>query len=204
MAAVYQLVGPIGGVVCVLTIEGLGRRTLLMGSATGNAICLALIACLGSQTGNIMAAHGAVVFIFLFHFSYIIGFGGIPYLYASEISPMNLRSTISSISISISWAISILVANVTPIAFNAMGQRYFLIFSGFNAAMVPAIFYLFPETSGRSLEEIDEIFALSKSLSDAVPTAKKLPPRQSHDLPPPEKVLIADLKTIDSPLESPV
>ncbi|KAJ5176697.1 uncharacterized protein N7482_002574 [Penicillium canariense] len=197
LAAVYQLVGPIGGVVCVLTIEGLGRRKLLMGSAAGNAICLALIASLGSQTGNLVAAHGAVFFIFLFHFSYIIGFGGIPYLYASEISPMHLRSTITSISISISWAISILVANITPIAFNAMGQRYFLIFAGFNAAMIPAIFYFFPETSGRSLEEIDEIFALSNSLLDAVPTAKKLPPRQPHNLPEAEKVLV---KSLESPV----
>ena len=70
--------------------------------------------------------------------------------------------------------------------------------------MVPAIFYLFPETSGRSLEEIDEIFTLSKSLLDAVPTAKKLPPRQPLDLPPPERVLVADLKALDSPLESSV
>jgi hypothetical protein len=122
-----------------------------------------------------MVVHGAVIFIFLFHFSYIIGFSGIPYLYASEIAPMNLRSTISSISISIPWAISILVANVTLIAFNNIGQRYFLFFAGFNAAIVPAIFYLFPETSGRSLKEINEIFALSKSLLDTVPTAKKLP-----------------------------
>lgn len=175
-----------------------------MGSAAGNTICLALIASLGSQAGNISAAHGAVFFIFLFHFSYIIGFGGIPYLYASEIAPMHLRSTISSFSISISWAISILVANVTPVAFNNMGQRYFLIYAGFNAAMVPAIFYLFPETSGRSLEEIDEIFTLSKSLLDAVPTAKKLPPRQPLELSRPERVIVANLKGLESPLESPV
>lgn len=175
-----------------------------MGSAAGNATCLVLIASLGSQTGNISAAHGAVFFIFIFHFSYIIGFGGIPYLYASEIAPIHLRSTISSIRISISWVVSILIANVTPIAFNNMGQRYFLIFAGFNAAMIPAIFYLFPETSGRSLEEVDAIFTISKSLLDAVPTAKKLPPRQPFNLPPPERVLIADLKALDSPLESPV
>ncbi|EPS34664.1 hypothetical protein PDE_09628 [Penicillium oxalicum 114-2] len=205
LAAVYQLMGPIGGILCVLTIERLGRRALLMSSAAGNTICLTLIAILGSMTGNLAAAHGAVLFIFLFHFSYIIGFGSIPYLYASEIAPMQLRVTISSISISISWAISILVANVTPIAFNNMGQRYFLFYAGFNACMIPAVFYFFPETSGRSLEEIDEVFTCAKGFLDAVAIAKKLPPRMQPEIPAvPEKGMLVDAKSLDSPLESPI
>ncbi|KAF7717812.1 MFS-type Sugar/inositol transporter [Penicillium ucsense] len=204
LAAVYQLMGPVGGILCVLTIERLGRRALLMSSAAGNAICLSLIAALGSMNGNLMAAHGAVFFIFLFHFSYIIGFGSIPYLYASEIAPMNLRATISSVSISISWAISILVANVTPIAFNEMGQRYFFFFAGFNIFMIPAVFYFFPETSGRTLEEIDEIFTCARGLFDAVSIAKKLPTRVRLEILTPEKGMLVNEKSLDSPLESPI
>jgi MFS family permease len=178
LAGVYQLVGPIGGAVCVIAIEGFGRRKLLMASTIGNTVCLALIASLGSQSDNKWASHGAVFFLFLFHFSYIIGFGGIPYLFATEIAPLHLRTTINSISISISWIFSILIANVTPLAFNLMGQRYFLIFAGLNALMTPAIYYLFPETSGRSLEEMDEIFALSRGVLDVVHLARKLPHRR--------------------------
>lgn len=66
---------------------------------------------------------------------------------------------------------------MTPIAFNTMGQRYFLIFASLNAAMAPAIYYLFPETSGRSLEEMDEIFGLSNGVLDVVSCARKLPSR---------------------------
>lgn len=58
-----------------------------------------------------------------------------------------------------------------------MGQRYFLIFAGLNAAMTPAIYYLFPETSGRSLEEMDEIFSLSCGFLDVVKCARRLPHR---------------------------
>ncbi|KAJ6107871.1 hypothetical protein N7523_009194 [Penicillium sp. IBT 18751x] len=177
LAGVYQLVGPIGGTVCVLGIEGFGRRKLLMASTIGNTICLTLIASLGSVSGNLWASHGAVFFLFLFHFSYIIGFGGIPYLFATEIAPLHLRTTINSMSISISWIFSILITNVTPLAFNLMGQRYFLVFAGLNVVMTPAIYYLFPETAGRSLEEMDEIFALSRGVLDVVHVAKKLPHR---------------------------
>lgn len=147
----------------------------MLGSAAGNAACLACVAGLGSQLDNVMAAHAAVFFLFLFHFTYIIGFGGIPYLYATEIAPLHLRSTINAISISIAGAIGILIAHITPLAFNAMQQQYFFIYAGLNAAMVPAIFFFFPETSGRSLEEIDDIFTLSEGVFEAVNVAKQLP-----------------------------
>ncbi|OQD87738.1 hypothetical protein PENANT_c005G00943 [Penicillium antarcticum] len=193
LAAVYQLVGPIGGTFCVLKIEGFGRRVLLLGSAIGNAVCLAMVAGLGTQSENPLAMRGAVFFIFLFHFSYIIGFGAIPYLYATEIAPLHLRTTINSFSISISWAVSILITNVTPLAFNTMGQTYFVIFAGFNAAMVPIIYYMFPETAGRSLEEMDKIFALSRGMFDVVKVARLLPHGQPSDLSI-EKDLVSELK----------
>ncbi|KAJ5888014.1 hypothetical protein N7495_008055 [Penicillium taxi] len=194
LAGVFQLVGPIGGVVCVASIESFGRRKLLLASTIGNAICLALVASLGSQTNNTMAMHGAVVFIFLFHFSYIIGFGGIPYLYVSEVAPLHLRTIISSISISVSWALSILVTSITPIALTYMHQGYFVIFAALNAVMVPLIYYLFPETSGRSLEEMDRIFALSEGIFDVVKVAKRLPYGQQVDGLPAEKEYDMDSK----------
>lgn len=180
LAGAYQLVGPIGGIFSVLTIEAFGRRKLMMLSATGNTTCLALVASLGSQATNVSLAHAAVFFLFLFHFSYIIGFGGIPYLYATEVAPLHLRTTINSFSISMSWAFSILIANVTPIAFDKMGQKYFFIFAAFNATIVPFVYFLFPETSGRELEEIDEIFTISKGPLDVVKQARAMPKRDSN------------------------
>lgn len=182
LGAIYQLVGPIGGAFCVLKVERLGRRVLLLGSAIANAGCLALVAGLGTQGNNPLAMRGAVFFIFLFHFTYIIGFGAIPYLYATEIAPLHLRTTINSFSISISWAVSILLTSVTPIAFNSMGQTYFVIFAGCNAMMVPIIYYLFPETAGRTLEEMDKIFALSKGYLDVVKVSRLLPHGQAIEL----------------------
>ncbi|KAJ5604483.1 hypothetical protein N7510_009637 [Penicillium lagena] len=181
LAAVYQMVGPIGGIVCVLTIESFGRRKLMLASALGNATCLVLLASLGSELGKPWAAHAAVFFLFLFHFSYIIGFGAIPYLYTTEIAPLHIRTTVISFSMSISWMFSVVIATITPIAFNSLGQRFFFIFAGLNVAMIPTIYYLCPETSGRSLEEMDEIFVLSEGTLDAVKVAKRLPHRHCNN-----------------------
>ena len=40
---------------------------------------------------------------------------------------------------------------------------------------MPVVYFFFPETAGRSLEEIDEIFAASKNAFDPVKVAQRLP-----------------------------
>lgn len=175
LAAIYQVSSGLGGILCIYTVEGFGRRNLMLASAAGNAICMALVAGLGSQPDNRMAMHGAVVFIFLYHFSFIIGFAGIPLLYATEVVPLKLRGTINGISIGIFWAFCFLIAEITPIAFEAIGWRLFIIFAVINLLMMGVVYFMFPETSGRTLEEIDHIFVSSKSIWDPVWVAKRLP-----------------------------
>ncbi|KAF4760354.1 hypothetical protein HAV15_007912 [Penicillium sp. str.  len=175
LAVIYQFCGVIGSIVCVYTIEGFGRRLLWLSSAMANTIAMLLVAALSSQSTNTMAMYAAVVFIFLFHVSMTVGFGGIPFLYASEVAPLSLRTTINGIGSSLYWALSVLIAEVTPIAFNAIGWKYFLIFACLNLAMIPVIYLFYPETAGLSLEDIDEVFIMSTGWLDAVRVAKQLP-----------------------------
>jgi hypothetical protein len=46
-----------------------------------------------------------------------------------------------------------------------------------NAAMVPSVYFFFPETAGRSLEEMDEIFHKTTNPFDCVKIANELPHR---------------------------
>jgi hypothetical protein len=48
-----------------------------------------------------------------------------------------------------------MVVMVTPIAFNNIQWRTYMIFAVLNAIAVPVIFTLCPKTRGRSLDEID-------------------------------------------------
>lgn len=146
----------------------------MLSSAMANTISMVLVAALSSQTTNKVAMYAAVVFMFLFHFSMVAGFGGIPFLYASEVAPLSLRTTINGISSGIWWALSVLIAEVTPIAFNAIGWKYFIVFACLNVAMIPIVYLFFPETAGLSLEDIDEVFIMATGCLDPVHVAKRM------------------------------
>lgn len=50
---------------------------------------------------------------------------------------------------------------ITPISFSSIGFHTYTIFAVINAAIVPCIYLFYPETAGRSLEEMDAYVSLS-------------------------------------------
>ena len=56
-----------------------------------------------------------------------------------------------------------MVVMITPVAFtNIKWKTYkYITFACINTAMVPTIYFMYPETMGRTLEDIDMIFELS-------------------------------------------
>ena len=47
-----------------------------------------------------------------------------------------------------------MVVMVTPVAFASIGYKTYIIFAVINAFMVPCVYFFFPETAYRSLEEM--------------------------------------------------
>ena len=68
---------------------------------------------------------------------------------------------------------------ITPIAFHHIGYRTFIIFAVINAIIIPTVYFFYPETGCRSLEEVDVLFShasnSSKPWTDVVRIAKKEP-----------------------------
>lgn len=177
LAASSQLIYIAGAVVCSWTVDRFGRRKLMLFSTSMMCICFACLAGVSSNPKNPAALKVGVFFVFLYLFVYVLGFLGIPFLYASEVAPVRLRAAVCGISTATSWLFNFLVAEVTPIAFADIGFYYFIVFACTNAICIPTIYFFYPETNGRSLEEIDEIFVASKSIFDPVRKAQELPRR---------------------------
>lgn len=175
LAASSQFVIILGSVVCSYTVDRFGRRTLMLLSAASMSLCQIALTGLGSQPQNTGCLKASIFFLYLYYFVYVLGFLGIPFLYASEVAPVHLRAAVCGISTAVSWLFNFLVVEITPIAFTTIGYKYFVVYAAINAACFPVVYFFYPETAGRSLEEIDEIFAASKSIWDPVKVAKRLP-----------------------------
>lgn len=175
LAASMVLTQPLGGFLAFFTIDRLGRRPLMLYSAAGMSASMAILAGTTSLTNNNAALVVAVIFLFVFEFIFTVGYSGLTFLYATEVAPLQLRAAISAVSTAAVWMFNFLLAEVTPVGFNTISYRYYIIFAVLNAAIVPTVYFFFPETNGRSLEEIDEIFLRSESIWDPVRLAKTLP-----------------------------
>lgn len=66
---------------------------------------------------------------------------------------------------------------ITPVCFSNIGYQTYIIFAVINACMVPSVYFFFPETAYRSLEEMDEIFHKTTGAFDLVKIAYEVPHR---------------------------
>lgn len=150
--------------VSALFLDRLGRRPLLLLGSMGMAISLAVLG-LGSKflehsLGKPVWAIALCVVAVCSAVSFFsIGLGPITWVYSSEIFPMRLRAQGSSLAISVNRLVSGLVSMTflsisREITFGGM-------FFSLSAIMVVAtvfFYYFLPETKGKSLEEIENLF----------------------------------------------
>ena len=80
-------------------------------------------------------------------------------LYPAEISPVKTRGKANAVSTCSNWLFNFLIVMVTPIMVANIGWGTYLFFAAVNACFLPVIWFFYPETKQRSLEEIDIIFA---------------------------------------------
>ncbi|EJT96559.1 general substrate transporter [Dacryopinax primogenitus] len=109
--------------------------------------------------GNSSVTYGIIVCSYLFVVSFSFTMGPVSWTYPSEIFPMKVRAKAVSWSTAANWAFNFMLAFSVPPAFNNIYWKTYMIFATFNAAAFIHIFFMFPETKGRTIEEMEEIFA---------------------------------------------
>jgi len=72
---------------------------------------------------------------------------------------MKVRAKAVSWATAANWAFNFMLAFAVPPAFNNIYWKTYMIFATFNGAAFLHIFFMFPETKGRTIEEMEEIFA---------------------------------------------
>lgn len=173
-------------------IERSGRRKLMLFGAFGMMASMAILA--GStSTGTttpegapqLTTTYGVVATVFLFGFNtfFAIGWLGMTWLYPAEITNLRIRIQANALSTCSNWLSNFLIVMITPPAFANLQWRTYLMFAVFNAAILPCVWFFFPEPKGRSLEELDVIFASAhKDKVNPVKRAKEMPKLEGRQL----------------------
>lgn len=173
------------------TIDRFGRRKLMLFGNIGMGVMFCIVAGTVSQaTHNQACAIVAAVCVFLIATFFGIGALGINYLYGTEIAPLSHRVPIYALTSGTLWSFNFLVVEVTPVGFANIGYRFFIVFAAINLCLLaPVVYFFLPETTGRSLEDMDVIFTQAKNTFDVVRVAKDLPVSESL-----HKVEVTELK----------
>lgn len=145
-----------------LMVDRAGRRVLLLLSASIMGLCLAILGlyfCLknkGDDVSGIGWLPLMCVTIFIVMFS--LGFGPLPWMMMGEVFAPNVKGAASSIAVCTNWTLVFLVTYTFGKLVDGLGEHTtFWLFAVICGIATVFIFYLVPETKGKSLAEIQRI-----------------------------------------------
>ncbi|KAJ9631724.1 hypothetical protein H2203_000124 [Taxawa tesnikishii (nom. ined.)] len=155
-------------------IDRIGRRVLLL---SGSILCCILhftIAGLmggygrhvDSVDGNAnlrltitgSPATGVIACSYIFVGIYGLTWAPTGWIYASEVFPLKYRAKGVGLSAAGNWIFNFALAYFVAPAFTNIKWKTYIVFGVFCFAMTVHIFFMYPETKGKTLEEIDVVF----------------------------------------------
>lgn len=161
----------------LLLMDKIGRRPLLLGGALFMMIWQFSVAGLlatysepwadsGNSSVNIRipdshrsAARGVIASCYLFVVSFAMSWGVVVWVYVSEMWGDSVsRQRGAALATSANWIFNFAIAMFTPPAFENISWRTYTIYASVCAVMFVHVFFFFPETRGKRLEEIDQIW----------------------------------------------
>ncbi|KAJ9132283.1 High affinity glucose transporter [Pleurostoma richardsiae] len=103
-------------------------------------------------------AKAIIASTYLFVASFAPTWGPVSWTYPPELYPLRLRGKAVALSTSGNWAFNFALAYFVPPAFENITWRTYVLFAVFCAAMFIHVYFMFPETANKPLEEVEEIF----------------------------------------------
>lgn len=145
--------------VAIFTVDKWGRKPLLILGISLAVISLLTIGFL--FYANITEGPWILLFILLFIASFAFSFGPVTFIIINEIFPNAVRAQAVSLGILSLWIANFFVGQLTPVMLKAPGWGPAATFWIFALMCAPALYItikLIPETKGKSLESIEQLW----------------------------------------------
>jgi len=143
-------------------VESLGRRPLLLYGVSGLTVSLGVLS-VSNWLGDVpsistAAAWGGVVALLVYVGSYQFSFGPVTWLLVGELYPLETRTQGIALCTFTNFGVNFLVSLLFPVLSDSIGlSAEYLVFALIGAVGVVSIYLSVPETTGKSLEEIEAI-----------------------------------------------
>ncbi|KAK3312540.1 general substrate transporter [Apodospora peruviana] len=174
VSGLYGSIAPVACILSLFFVDRIGRRKILITSSALLSLCYLIITIIAAvfpaRPGfptNEAAQRGLIACIFAVSANYSALLGPMTWIIPPEVFTTELRAKANAIVQVIHYSISLIITQCSPIALAAVGWKYYILFILTNAlcTFVFALFY--PETKGKSLEQIDELFGDVKPITEA-------------------------------------
>ncbi|CAE7184477.1 unnamed protein product [Rhizoctonia solani] len=107
---------------------------------------------------QIYTPNAVVVCVIIFNAAFGFSWGPIPWLYPPEIMPLAFRAKGVSMSTATNWLFNWIVGQVTPTLQEVIKWRLYPMHAFFCCCSFVLVYFLYPETMGIPLEEMDVVF----------------------------------------------
>jgi len=97
-------------------------------------------------------------FLFVYVAFFAVSWQGLSYLWAIELVPLSIRGPANAISTAVNWLANFCVVITCPVMFTNIMYKTYATYAVINFAIIPSIYFFYPETGSRTLEEIDLLF----------------------------------------------
>lgn len=145
-------------------VDWWGRRTILLSGAVIMMIALFTTG-YWMKIDVPMTPNAVVACVIIFNAAFGYSWGPVPWLYPPEIMPLAHRAKGVSLSTATNWLFNWLVGQITPTLQSTITWRLYPMHGFFCACSFVLVYFLYPETKGVPLEEMDRVFG-EEPLSD--------------------------------------
>ncbi|OJJ70209.1 hypothetical protein ASPBRDRAFT_208843 [Aspergillus brasiliensis CBS 101740] len=163
LSGVFNIVQAVAAVICAFIIERVGRRALAIYGAFGMAVSYIIIAILSGLyshdwPGHVAAGWACVAMAFVFIMVYGVSYSPLGWALPAEVFPNASRSKGVALATCTIWLSDFIVGVVTPSMLSDIGYRTYVFYAVMCTLAGVWAVLLVPETSGKTLEEIDGLF----------------------------------------------
>jgi MFS family permease len=137
----------------ITLIDRYGRKLLMYIGSFGYILSLSLIA-----FAFITESFGGItLYLFMFIAAHAIGQGAVIWVFISEIFPTQIRAAGQSLGSFTHWIFAAIISTIFPYIATKFGPgRVFVFFAAMMVLQLLFVYFLMPETKGKSLEELGD------------------------------------------------